>query len=152
MIGWREWVALPNLQIAAIKAKVDTGARSSSLHATGIVIDATRVSFEVRPDHDDPGQVVRCRTELLELREVKSSNGQVEERPVVRALLLIGSDKRVVDLTLTSREGMGFEMLLGREAIRGSFAVDPGRSFLLGGSRHVAPPWCQSAVQEKEKQ
>ena len=141
MAGWREWVALPELGIAAIQAKVDTGARSSSLHAALIDVEAQAgtVNFEVRPDHENPDYTVRCNVPLLEVRPVRSSNGQVEERPVIRTRLRIGDVEREADLTLTSREGMGFEMLLGREAIRGEFSVDPGRSFLLGGSRHRTP-------------
>lgn len=151
-IGWREWVSLPALGIASMKAKVDTGARSSSLHALDITIDEERgnVTFDVCPDHEEPSATVRCHSPLLEVRPIKSSNGMVEERAVIRTPLRIGRSVREADLTLTSREGMGFEMLLGREAIRGTFVVDPSRSFLLGGSRYRSQKHLQSGALEEE--
>tara|TARA_R110002096_G_scaffold239101_3_gene430803 strand:- start:15870 stop:16298 length:429 start_codon:yes stop_codon:yes gene_type:complete len=127
------------LDVDQVLAKVDTGARSSSLHAFNVEESEsngeTIVSFEVHPLHGDDSVVVLCTSPLLEYRDIKSSNGEVEKRPVVRVLAdLGGSDRWPIDLTLTNRDSMGFRMLLGREAMRGRFVVDPSKSFLTGGS------------------
>ncbi|MGF1510339.1 MAG: ATP-dependent zinc protease [Myxococcota bacterium] len=132
-IGWREWVQLPDLNVPAIKAKVDTGARSSALHAFDVAIEGDvpkrEVSFIVHPFQGGSGQAIACRAALLEQRWVKSSNGVRELRPVIRTRLGLMGDTWDIDLTLTSRDAMGFRMLLGREAIRGRFLVNPGKSF-----------------------
>jgi len=129
-VGWREWVALPDLGEAWLKAKVDTGARSSSLHA-----------FELHLFERDGTRWVRFRTQrasepievaLLDERAVKSSSGESEVRPVIETTLALGQVTRTIELTLTNRDEMGFPMLLGRQALRGDFEVDPSRSFALG--------------------
>lgn len=137
-MGWREWVALPDLGLEAVKAKVDTGAATSSLHA-GEVEELTRegdggprVRFVVRPVPRDARLEVVATAPLVGWRKVRSSNGQVEERPVVSTSLGLGPHLVVVELTLTRRDEMGFRMLLGRAALRRRFLVDPGRSFLMG--------------------
>lgn len=133
-IGWREWVALPDLFIERIKAKVDTGARSSSLHAFDIRILVRPdpvVQFKVHPlQHEAAGEIA-CEAPLLEQRWVRSSNGKRELRPVVRTTLALGDEVWPIELTLTSRDAMGFRMLLGREAMRRRFTVDPGVSYLV---------------------
>lgn len=143
VIGWREWVSLPRLGVASTKAKVDTGARSSSLHAWDIeVIPAsapTRLRFVLHPLEDDETLTVRAEAILIDARDVRSSNGDVERRPVVRTTLGLHGRRFPIDLTLTRRDEMGFRMLLGRSAIRRRFVVDPCRSFVGGGST-VTPP------------
>lgn len=121
-----------------MKAKVDTGARSSSLHAFDVEVAETAgvVRFAVHPLQDDDLTVVPCTAELVELREVRSSNGEAEVRPVIRTTAVIAGSPFEVELTLTRRDEMGFRMLLGRSAIRGRYVVDVSRSFLGGGDRH----------------
>ncbi len=135
MIGWREWLGLPELQIKRIKAKVDTGARTSSLHAYDVEIvrrgTAEFVRFKVHPVQRQSHTTIRCEAALHDERWVKSSNGKRELRPVIRTKLHFDRHVWPIDLTLTSRDLMGFRMLLGREAIRGRFTVDPGRSFVV---------------------
>jgi hypothetical protein len=134
-VGWREWVGLPDLDINRIKAKVDTGARSSSLHAYDIEVFSRGqrdfVRFTVHPVQRETKTTVRCVAELYEHRHVKSSSGHREHRPIIRTTVELGGERWPIDLTLTTRDAMGFRMLLGREAIRKRFLVDPGRSYLF---------------------
>ncbi|MGB8331741.1 MAG: RimK/LysX family protein [Polyangiales bacterium] len=136
-IGWREWLALPDLGIGRIKAKVDTGARSSSLHAFEVEVTGEGkhpwVHFKVHPIQRDSVTIVQCRARLYEYRYVKSSSGHRELRPIIRTRLLLEGGTWPIELTLTSRDEMGFRMLLGREAIRGRFVVDPNRSYRCRG-------------------
>ncbi|MFZ4664956.1 MAG: ATP-dependent zinc protease [Prochlorotrichaceae cyanobacterium] len=138
LIGWREWVALPDLQTPAIKAKIDTGARSSALHAFDLEIlteaEQTYLRFKVHPQQRSDRGVIETQAPLLEYRAVRSSNGLVEKRPVIQTAIALGDRSWTIDLTLTNRDVMGFRLLLGRQAIRRQFWVDPGRSFL-----HVSP-------------
>jgi hypothetical protein len=135
IVGWREWVALPTLGIAAIKPKIDTGARSSSLHAFNVETfergGATWVRFDVHPIQREDKTIVRAEARVLEFRHVRSSSGHQTLRPVIRTDLVLGGRRWTVELTLAARDEMGFRMLLGREAMRGRFVVDPARSFLL---------------------
>jgi hypothetical protein len=134
-IGWREWVALPDLGIAAVKAKIDTGARSSSLHAFNIETFDRRgkpwVRFDVHPLQRDADATVRAEAAVLEFRHIRSSSGHQSLRPVIRTTVALAGRKWAVELTLAARDEMGFRMLLGREALRGRFVVDPGRSYLV---------------------
>lgn len=134
-IGWREWVGLPELDISRIKVKVDTGARSSSLHAFDIEVFSRGrrdyVRFTVHPVQREAKTTVHCVAELHEHRHVKSSSGHREYRPIIRTLVQLGGERWPIDLTLTTRDAMGFRMLLGREAVRKRFVVDPGRSYLF---------------------
>jgi len=136
-LGWREWVALPELGVLAVKAKVDTGARSSSLHAEDVSFyekkGKTYVQFVIgggkrRGKLHHSGDRV-CRHPLFELRWITSSNGTRQRRPVIRVEVHLHGQSWPVDLTLSSRSNMGFPMLLGREAVRGRFVVDPARSY-----------------------
>lgn len=140
VMGWREWLELPDLGIKRVKAKVDTGARSSSLHAEGIELFQVRgqigVRFIVLPLQRSRLKAVACQAPLYDERYVKSSNGSRELRPVIRTAVLWGGQRWEVDVTLTSRDLMGFRMLLGREAIRRRFLVDTGRSY-FGGRQPV---------------
>jgi hypothetical protein len=141
IVGWREWVGLPDLGIGWVKAKVDTGARSSSLHAWDVEVDeaAGEVRFSVHPVQHDDDLAVPVRAALLAFREVRSSNGEVERRPAILTTARLGDRAVVIELTLTNRDEMGFRMLLGRTALRRRFLVDPGRSFRTGGDRHDPP-------------
>jgi hypothetical protein len=134
VIGWREWIALPELGIAAIKVKTDTGARTSALHADAIERFASRgramLSFVVHPLQRDRGLEVRCEAEMIDERWIRSSDGDQHLRPVVRTAIEIRGETWPVEVTLTNRDVMGFRMLLGREAMRGHLLVDPGRSYL----------------------
>ncbi len=135
-LGWREWVALPDLGIDSIKAKVDTGARTSSLHAYGIEPferDGEHwVRFRVHPIQHDGYTTVKVETPLLEQRWVKSSSGHKSFRCVILTNVTLMGQTWPIELTLVRRDDMGFRMLLGREAVRGRFLVDPGLSFAAG--------------------
>jgi hypothetical protein len=135
-IGWREWVGLPDFNIQYIKVKVDTGARSSSLHVFDmdeyVKKGKTRVRFKVHPIQRKSTHTVEMDMEVLEHRLVRSSSGKATVRPVVTTLVELLGETWPVELTLASRDKMGFRMLLGREAFRGRFLVDAGRSYYNG--------------------
>jgi hypothetical protein len=138
-VGWREWVALPELGVVRIKAKVDTGARSSALHAYNMRMYERRgrpyVSFDIHPLQRATDHSVFARAEIVALRSVRSSSGQIELRPVIHTTVGFGKLAWTIELTLTNRDEMGFRMLLGRQAIRGRFLVDGGRSYLQSKRR-----------------
>jgi hypothetical protein len=138
MIGWREWVGLPDLGIPEIKAKIDTGARTSSLHAFDIKEyrrgAATYVSFRVHPIQKHSGRSIKTHSLLLEKRWVKNSGGTLTLRPVILTPVVLGDELWQIELTLVNRDQMGFRMLLGRQALRNGFLVHPGKSFLNGKS------------------
>lgn len=134
-IGWREWIGLPELGIPTIKAKIDTGARTSALHA-----------IQLRPFEEDgvrmiefhvprPGapRAERCRAAIVDEREIKNTSGIPERRYVVATTLILGRRHWQIELSLADREKMEFDVILGRTAIRRHrILVDPGRSFLAG--------------------
>ncbi|MDH3730977.1 MAG: RimK/LysX family protein, partial [Acidimicrobiia bacterium] len=131
---WREWVELPDLSPIPLKAKIDTGARTSTLHAFDLSRhernDEAWVTFEVHPLQRSRAHTTLVSYPIQGLRRVRSSSGHSEERPVIRTPIQIGDHQFEIDITLTSRDEMGFRMLLGRAAIRRRFLVDAGRSFL----------------------
>lgn len=137
LVGWREWVALPDLGVAHIKAKVDTGARSSCLHAFDVRVVVENgeewVHFIVHPLQGETDPEVPVKARLLEYRLVRSSSGHAESRPVIETTAYVGKRAWSIELTLTNRDQMGFRMLLGRSALSRRFWVDPSRSFLQGG-------------------
>lgn len=140
IIGWREWVRLPDLAPDdAIKAKIDTGARTSAIHAWDIErLDRDGepwVRFSLHPRQRDDTHVVLAEAPLLEEREVRSSNGETELRCVVSTTVELGGRSWPIELTLTKRDQMGFRMLLGRTAMAGHLLVDPGVSYRAGGGR-----------------
>ena len=136
IIGKEEWCALPDLTIPAIKAKIDSGARTSALHASNIRLFTSRgekwVSFDVRPLQKDRRTTVSCRARLVDQRQVKSSSGHTEKRPVIETSIRIGGVTETIQLTLTNRDAMGYRMLLGREAMQGRMLIDPAKSFSQG--------------------
>lgn len=140
--GWREWVSLPSADVPWIKAKLDTGARTSSLHAFDLEVigggDDERVRFWLRPWQESADDAVQVECAIHDRRTVRSSSGHSEERIVV--ILDIGMLGQVfpAEFTLTNRDAMGFRMLIGRQALRRRFMVDPTRSFLGGRApKHV---------------
>jgi hypothetical protein len=141
--GWREWVTLPELGIARIKAKVDTGARTSALHAfelTPFVEDGKqRVAFRMHPEQKDSETIVDCVADVIDRRIVTDSGGHKEERFVIRTMLHIGRHSWPIEATLTSRDDMLFRMLIGRTALKGRAVVDPARSYVVGKKKKVVP-------------
>lgn len=135
-IGWREWVALPELGLERIKAKVDTGARTSCLHAFNLEPfdqgGERWVRFGMHPRQHSDAESIECTAPVLEERVVTDSGGHRENRMVIRSLVQLYGQSWDIELTLTGRDDMRFRMLLGRTAIRRRFVVDPGRSFLAG--------------------
>ncbi len=136
VVGWREWIALPELGIARIKAKIDTGARTSALHAFNVkrfLRDGERyLRFTVHPRQRRRRPAVLCEARLVDRRVVVSSNGAREQRYVIRTTVQAGDRAWPIELTLTDRDEMSFRMLLGRQALRRHLIVDPGSSFRLG--------------------
>jgi hypothetical protein len=132
--GWREWVSLPELGLQWVKAKLDTGARSSAIHAYDLE-EFSRdgvawVSFEIHPWQRSDLDSTRIELPVVDRRVVRSSTGHEEERVVVATTLRVVGLDLTAELTLTNRDEMGFRMLVGREAMRGALLVDPGRSYV----------------------
>ncbi|MEX2647745.1 MAG: RimK/LysX family protein [Alphaproteobacteria bacterium] len=136
VVGWREWVALEALGLPAIKAKIDTGARTSALHAfyvEPITIDGrTRVRFGIHPLQERTDIEVNCVADAVDHRRVSDSGGHRELRWVIRAPLRIGGESWPIEITLTNRDDMMFRMLIGRTAMPRRLVVDPARSYVLG--------------------
>ncbi|GAB3377283.1 ATP-dependent zinc protease [Spongiibacter taiwanensis] len=134
-LGWREWLSLPDLGIDIIKAKVDTGARSSSLHAFDIqAIDRDGekwVRFKVHPHQHDKSLVVQCQAPVKDYRQVTDSGGHRSMRYVIETALSLGQDSFPIEITLADRSDMLFRMLVGRTAMKGRFLVDPSRSYCV---------------------
>lgn len=132
-IGWREWVAFPEWGIDRLKAKIDTGAASSSLHANHVRIErrggAPVALFDVLVPRDATFAPVNVETEIVEFREVRSSNGHVSRRPLIVTDIELMGRRWPIYMTLANRETMAFPMLLGRRCLRGRFNVDVAKSF-----------------------
>ena len=143
-IGWQEWLAFPDLGLPAVRAKIDTGARTSALHARKIEHverdGEAFVRFVVNPLFRGKKLAVQCEASVVDEREVTSSSGHSELRVVVEAMLRLGMQSDApewpVEVTLTDRQRMRFPMLLGREAMSGRVLVNSGGSFLLGRPDH----------------
>lgn len=139
LVGCEEWCSFPSLGIPGIKARVDSGAKTSSVHAVNIQTfkkgGANWVSFEVHPLQDNRRTVARCEAPVIDRRTVRSSSGDAEKRLVVRVPMTLGSQTWDIELTLTNRDSMGYRMLLGREAMMGRMLVDPEVKFSQGNLR-----------------
>lgn len=145
VVGWREWVTLPKLGIDALRAKLDTGADTSALHAAGIklVVREGRsfVRFKVHPRPEEPDYTARFEAPLLGERWVKNSGGQRHLRPVIRTPMCLGGLCWSIELTLTRRDRMNYAMLLGRQALAGNILVDSSRSYMAGYPLHLPADW-----------
>jgi len=138
-LGWREWVSLPDLGIPGIKAKIDTGARTSALHAFEVTPftqnGVQRVTFAIHPLQGNEEHVISCTADVIDERTVTDSGGHKEQRLVIETPLNIGPHSWPIEITLTARDNMLFRMLLGRTAFKGRAHVDPSRSYLVGKKR-----------------
>lgn len=138
VLGWWEWIALPELGIDAVKAKVDTGARTSALHAFDVSVDDSfappRVHFSTAPRQRSDEPRVRCTAPLVDRRSVRNSGGEAEFRPVIRTTIGAQGRRWSLEVTLTDRSRMGFRMLLGRTGVPRGWTVDPRRSNVEGRS------------------
>jgi hypothetical protein len=141
LLGWREWISLPELGIEKIKAKIDTGARTSALHAFAIETfqegDQKKIRFDMHPFQKDTQTIISCIADVIDKRWVSDSGGHREERYVIRTPIIIGDQSWPIEITLTERDTMLFRMLLGRSAIKRHFVVNPGLSFLT--TKHKVP-------------
>lgn len=146
IIGWREWVSFPELGIPAVKAKVDSGARTSALHTFELETftegDRRRVRFGIHPLQRRRDIELYCMADVVDERMVRDSGGHAEKRLVIRSMLSLGERRWPIEITLTNREDMLFRLLLGRSALSAAgVLVDPGRSYLGGPSlRKRYPP------------
>ena len=137
-MGWREWVALPELNLPAIKAKIDTGARTSALHAFKVKRiqrnNTDRVQFSLHPIQRNRDIVLMCEAPLIDERAVCNSGGQWEKRYVIQSPMTIGKITLPIEITLTDRDSMRFRMLLGRQALQQyqHLLIDPTQSYLAG--------------------
>lgn len=144
ILGWREWVGLPELGIMQIKAKVDTGARTSALHAFKVTPftenGVEHVEFHLHPRQRDLETVQICRAPVVDQRTVTDSGGHKEDRWVITTSITIGPHSWPIEMTLTSRDEMLFRMLLGRSAIKNLALVNPARSYLVGKRKRRTKP------------
>jgi hypothetical protein len=141
-LGWREWAALPELGIGRIKCKVDTGARSSALHAFYIEPfterGKERIRFGIHPLQRRTDRECICTADVLDRRMVSDSGGHREMRFVIETTVVLGDVSWPIEITLTDRDTMRFRMLLGRTAINKKFLVNPASSYLAGKPRLVS--------------
>lgn len=136
MLGWREWVALPEFGIAQIKAKIDTGARSSALHTVDMEpyqkAGENWLMFTVEAKQKQPGLLIECHAPIKDRRIVSDSGGHKQRRYVIETQLVFGQHLIQAEITLTNRDSMRFRMLLGRTAMNKVFIIDPHASYLQG--------------------
>lgn len=134
LIGWKEFVTLPQLKVERVKAKIDTGARSSAIHAFNIEEFSKNgikiIRFQIHPIQRNDEKIITTEAELLEYRQIRNSGGVAQLRPVIKTNVMLGKQIWSIELSLTNRDEMGFRMLLGRQAVRNKFLVNPGKSFL----------------------
>lgn len=132
VVGWREWASLPKLDVPMIKVKIDTGAKTSALHAFDInpmtISGKDFVQFNIHPIQENDTIIRSCKSEIMDIRNIKSSNGLSEKRFVIRTGIHIGSQQWDINITLTNRDIMKHRMLLGREAMK-HILVDPTNTF-----------------------
>jgi ribosomal protein S6--L-glutamate ligase len=152
ILGSEEWCSFPELGIPTIKARVDSGAKTSAMHAINIAPfiknDANWVKFDINPIQNNIKTIIHCEAPLVDKRIVKSSSGFREHRYVIQTSLKIGDVKWPIEMTLTNRDSMGFRMLLGREAMSGRVLVDPEQKYLLG---QPTPESLKELYQNSEK-
>jgi hypothetical protein len=136
IIGWREWITLPELGIPAVKAKIDTGARTSAIHIFNLeeleTDDRPMVRFGIHPLQRRQDIKRICEAPVIDRRRVKDSGGHLEKRYVIQTTAVMGVVRWTINLTLTNRDPMMFRMLLGRTAVENRFLIDPARSYLTG--------------------
>jgi hypothetical protein len=136
LIGWKEWLAFPEIGIPAIKAKIDTGARTSALHTFSLeaftAAGQPMVRFGIHPLQRNRNLVLYCEAPIVDRRRVKDSGGHVENRYVIQTMAVLGEEHWPVELTLTNRDKMLFRMLLGRTALADRFIIDAGSAYLSG--------------------
>ena len=141
ILGWREWVALPQAGVEWVKAKIDTGARSSAIHAFDLEVfdrdGAEWVRFSIHPWQRSDEDHVELTLPVLDRREVRSSNGQVEQRYAVALDVTLAGRTITTVMTLSNRDEMGFRMLIGREALERGFLVDSATSYAGGRPRRA---------------
>jgi len=134
--GWREWVGLPALGVTQIKAKLDTGARTSALHAFDMETfwrdEELWVRFSVHPFQRDDKKVIACESAVVGIRTVTNPGGRRQKRLLIRTDMMLGDETWPIDLSLTDRDEMGFRLLIGRTAMHGNLIVDPDRSYRVG--------------------
>lgn len=134
VIGRIETIALPDLAIDELQVRVDTGAKTSSLHVDNIIKKMHNgkhcVTFDIHPDVHNVDKVVQCIAPISDIRKVKSSNGSSEERYLIETPVVLGTEKWIIEITLTDRSDMSYLMLFGREAIGSRFLVDPSKVFI----------------------
>lgn len=135
-VGWREWGSLPELNISTIKLKVDTGAKTSALHAFDLEPFQKKqqkyIRFKVHPNQKNKKLTIQCEAPLIDQRQISDSGGHKEMRYVIQTMLTLGKDQWPIEITLTNRSNMRFRMLLGRRAMVNHILVDPTASFLCG--------------------
>ena len=135
-VGWREWLCLPELNLPAIKAKIDTGARTSCLHAFSIETytkdNKNWARFGIHPYQDDTEIEIYCDAEIIDERTVTDYGGHKEQRYVILTSVLLGGQSWPIEITLTNRDNMRFRMLLGRTAMEKKIIVNPEKSYVLG--------------------
>lgn len=141
LIGRHEWCALPSLNIPAIRAKIDTGAKTSAIHAFNIITQRvgskTIAHFDVHPLQYNSNKIVKCEAEVIDERKITSSNGSKESRYVINATLSLGKVMWDIELTLSDRDQLRFRLLLGREALKKGVLIDPNKSYLLGNVKNA---------------
>lgn len=142
VVGWREWAVLPDLGISKIKVKIDTGAKTSSLHAFDVTVAKRHgrsiVRFKVHPLQKNTRRIVECEAKLLEWRQVTDSGGKRTLRPVIETRIMLGAREVLAEVTLIARDEMGFRMLIGRQALKKTWLVDPSKSFIAFDDVEVA--------------
>jgi hypothetical protein len=138
--GWREWGQLPDLNVEKIKVKLDTGAKTSSLHAFDISpfthMGEEWLRFDVHPFQDSDSMAHTCTSPIVDYRWITSSSGHSQKRFIIQTTLKLGAFSSLIEISLANRDEMGFRMLVGRNALKGQILVDPSHSFLLSSRTH----------------